>query len=438
MFGLFTSPDKQMRTNARNWLDVADRVFNYRRDELGEAELADLQKKTETLRTQVREKAGAEKLKLSIEELEPVLRKTGGRIYPHSGLREWVEFFVVAAILLIGMRQFFVQPFKIPTNSMWPTYNGMVPEVHAKIEDEPGAAANLFRKITLGASAHRVDAQAGGELLIPMANGRLLRSPSKGRQWLVFPQAQYQYEFYVGNEKRTPNGATGVEVRPMASVSVPQDFDMRMLLRDALAPDAPDFETALAKMDYVERTGSDSNGNPVRIQFFRTGKYVKEGERALSFDIITGDQLFVDRMSYHFVRPRVGSGFVFRTTNIPGTIDENRNHIDSYYIKRLGGQPGDKLQVRNGVLYRNGAPITGAKAFDDNATRSGKYRGYQDIGLLAEGKTYTVSEDGYIALGDNSYNSSDSRYWGEVPKKDAVGRPLWVFYPFTSHWGPAK
>jgi signal peptidase I len=171
---------------------------------------------------------------------------------------------------------------------------------------------------------------------------------------------------------------------------------------------------------------------------FRTGKYVKAGERMLSFDIITGDQLFVDRMSYHFVRPKIGSGFVFRTTNIPGTLDRNQNHIDSYYIKRLAGQPGDKLEIRNGVLHRNGAPITGAQAFADNAERNGKYRGYQNTGLLSAGQTYTVSENGYIALGDNSYNSSDSRYWGEVPKKDAVGRPLWVFYPFNNHWGPAK
>jgi signal peptidase I len=171
---------------------------------------------------------------------------------------------------------------------------------------------------------------------------------------------------------------------------------------------------------------------------FRTGKYVKAGERMLSFDIITGDQLFVDRMSYHFVRPKIGSGFVFRTTNIPGTLDRNQNHIDSYYIKRLAGQPGDKLEIRNGVLHRNGAPITGAQAFTDNAERNGKYRGYQNTGLLSAGQTYAVSDDGYIALGDNSYNSSDSRYWGEVPKKDAVGRPLWVFYPFNNHWGPAK
>lgn len=445
MFGLFTSPDKQMLDNARNWLDAAKRVYNYRRDQMSDAELADLQKRTETLRAQVRDKADAGKLKLSIEALEPVLRKLGGRIYPHSALREWVEFFVVAAIFLIGSRQFFFQPFKIPTNSMWPTYNGMTPEVHATPADEPGAAAKIFRTLAYGASAYRIDAETSGEVLIAIDGRGLLRSPSRGRQWLVFPQAQYKYELFVGNEQTLPDGSRRYAIQPLAGVSVPRDFDMRWLLRDAFAPGAADLSEAIRGWTHIDRAMRDKQGNTIGIRFYRTGKYVKAGERVLSFDIITGDQLFVDRMSYHFVKPRIGSGFVFRTTNIPGTVDENRNHIDSYYIKRLAGAPGDTLEIRDGVLYRNGAPITGAQAFDDNNARAGQYRGY-DTGpamghpdaMLLPGQKYTVTENGYVALGDNSHNSADSRYWGEVPKKDAVGRPLFVFYPFSKHWGPAK
>jgi len=50
----------------------------------------------------------------------------------------------------------------------------------------------------------------------------------------------------------------------------------------------------------------------------------------------------------------------------------------------------------------------------------------------------SVPEAGYIALGDNSYNSSDSRDWGAVPQKNLVGRGLFVYWPFTSHWGFIK
>ena len=49
------------------------------------------------------------------------MRRTGGAIYPKTALIENVEFFLVAAIVILGIRTYFVQPFKIPTNSMWPT-----------------------------------------------------------------------------------------------------------------------------------------------------------------------------------------------------------------------------------------------------------------------------------------------------------------------------
>jgi signal peptidase I len=49
-----------------------------------------------------------------------------------------------------------------------------------------------------------------------------------------------------------------------------------------------------------------------------------------------------------------------------------------------------------------------------------------------------LGKDEYFALGDNSANSADGRSWGTVPAKDVVGRPVVVYYPFTSHWGLAK
>jgi signal peptidase I len=176
------------------------------------------------------------------------------------------------------------------------------------------------------------------------------------------------------------------------------------------------------------------------VQFLRSGKTVRAGERVLSFDILTGDQLFVDRVSYHFVRPEAGDGFVFRTDNIDSPNMRDRatgRQLEQYYIKRLAGVPGDTLEIKEPVLYRNGRPIEGSKAFNRNATREGNYPGYEATGLLAEGQTFTVPPDSYVALGDNSANSQDSRYWGTVPAKDVVGRPLFIYYPFTKRWGPA-
>ena len=66
----------------------------------------------------------------------------------------------------------------------------------------------------------------------------------------------------------------------------------------------------------------------------------------LEFDVLTGDQLFVDRVSYHFVKPSVGQGFVFRTGQIDSPYMRDRDtkrQIDEYYVKRLVGTPGDTL-----------------------------------------------------------------------------------------------
>ena len=134
-----------MRENAGNWLELADKVYHFRRDVLPAADVADQQAKAQDLRVLLKEKAGAEKLKLGIERLEAVLRTTGGPHYPKTALVENVEFFLVAAIVILGIRTYFVQPFKIPTNSMWPTYNGMTPQVFKTPVEEPGIASVAAR-----------------------------------------------------------------------------------------------------------------------------------------------------------------------------------------------------------------------------------------------------------------------------------------------------
>jgi len=55
--------------------------------------------------------------------------------------------------------------------------------------------------------------------------------------------------------------------------------------------------------------------------------------------------------------------------------------------------------------------------------------------LLAPDAIFHVPEQRYFALGDNSYNSYDSRWWGPVPEENLVGRGLLVYWPFNRHWG---
>lgn len=417
--------NQKMRENAANWIELAEKIYNFRRDVLPEKDLVELQARTASLKAQLKNRDDAAKLKLGIEALEPIMRQTGGAIYPKTALVENVEFFLVAAIVILGIRTYFVQPFKIPTNSMWPTYNGMTPQVFVKQSDEPGFAARALRFAAFGAFPRRVDAKTSGEVIIPLDTGaRVPFHPVPGRNWFIFPTTEKEYTLLVGDSE--------VKVR------VPMDFDFEWAVRDAFFPNAkPSHEpgsvdlaqAAIQQPPLFAQLGSD------RFRVVRTGKQVKAGERVLSFDILTGDQLFVDRISYHFMRPNVGSGFVFRTGNIEGIA---RDYGDQYYIKRLVGVPGDTLEIKEHTLYRNGAPITGSEAFAKNFKQEGNYVGYRALGSLRPGSTVDIKKNEFFAMGDNSANSADGRYWGTVPAKDVVGRPIMVYYPFTNHWGPAK
>ncbi len=429
MFGFFASQEKKMRENAANWLELADKVWNFRRDILPAKQAAELRARTDELRQNYKAKADAAKLKISIEALEPVLRQTGGAMYPRTSLGENIEFFLVAAIVILGIRTFFVQPFKIPTNSMWPTYNGMTSEVYQDPKDEPGLVGKAARLVAFGAWPHRLDAPEDGEILIPIdgaeSRGLVYSRLAKGRSWLVLPATVRQYTLLVGS---TP-----------VSLKLPLDFDFDWTIYDAFYSERGHYSQqrlsgalreALEKNQFVV-----ANLGGERVRCIRTGRFVKKGERVLSFDELTGDQLFVDRLSYHFVRPQVGSGFVFRTGDIPGLA---RQDGDQYYIKRLVGLPGDTLRVDRGYLLRNDRPIEGSPAFEANGRKLGRYTGYEPIGLLSPGNEYTIPERAYFAMGDNSSNSKDSRYWGTVPDRSVVGRPFFVYYPFSKHWGPAK
>ena len=414
-----------MRDNAANWLELADKVHHFRRDVLAPAQLEELTARRLELRTLVKERAGAEKLKLAIERLEEVMRRTGGAIYPKTALIENVEFFLVAALVILGIRTYFVQPFKIPTNSMWPTYNGMTPQVFKTRAEEPSAPATAARLLAFGAWPHRLDAPVDGEILVPVggeARGIVSCKVVAGRSWLVLPAEVREYTLFVDDQP--------VKTR------VPMDFDFDWAIYDAFFAQGRPYSVqnmvaeVQRKVDARETVERVLNGQ--RMVCIRTGKRVRAGERVFSFDELTGDQLFVDRVSYHFVRPSVGSGFVFRTGNIP---DIARQYGDQYYIKRLVGTPGDTLEIKGSALHRNGAPITGSQAFASNANRVNRYTGYVPYGNLATGQTVKVGKDQYFALGDNSSNSQDGRYWGYVPAKDVVGRPILVYYPFTSRWG---
>lgn len=403
---------QKLRKQAKELLQMASKVYHYRKDLIPESRLAELEEIVSEVESIYADKSAETKaFEAAMEKLDALLRKIGGKIYPKTFWSDNLEVLLVAAILVIGVRTFFFQPFIIPTNSMYPTYNGMTHKIYTEEDTSPvGLPQKIFNKIKLGAKHKSLIAKNEGQLLIPVGKNLkggmfFIREQVSGRKWLFFPAVLNQYTFYVGKHVHT--------------LRVPGEFDMSPVLLEVFGFGGNDAKIV------------PSSASPSGFAL-DTGRYIKAGDPIIRFDINLGDALFVDRISYHFKRPKVGDPFVFRTKEISDELG------DKYYIKRLAGASGETLEIRDGALFANGEPRNEADAFILNAEKSGEYEGYVNIGLLAEGRKLTIPENSFVALGDNSDNSKDSRSWGFVPDKTVVGKAIFIYYPFTSHWGLAK
>ena len=134
-------------------------------------------------------------------------------------------------------------------------------------------------------------------------------------------------------------------------------------------------------------------------------------------------------------QPRHGDVIVFQWPEDP-TKD---------FVKRLVGAPGDTLEMRDGVLVRNGQRVTEGyveHTDPDMDPAPEDFRWQRDYllrtasGLAAYHPSrnnwgpIVVPKDEYFVLGDNRDNSLDSRYWEFVPDSLIRGRPMFVYYSY--------
>ncbi len=163
---------------------------------------------------------------------------------------------------------------------------------------------------------------------------------------------------------------------------------------------------------------------------FRTspGMSYRRGDVIARGAVDTGDHVCVDTLSYKFIRPQRGDIVVFSTKNI-SMIPEDRVTGPPIYEKRLVGLSGDTVRIDPPLLYVNGQLAEGA-GFKSVMDANPPYRGYS-LGRMRAGEEVRVPENSYFVLGDNSYNSFDSRYWGCVPAENVIGRVARIYYPFS-------
>lgn len=426
MFGLFSGKKKKA---AKELLAAAYKVYNYRRDVMSKNDADEMRSLMDALEEFFLEgKIGSVECEKTSERLEKLMRKTGGKIYPLSSLTDNVETVIVVGIIALGVRSFFFQPFKIPTNSMYPTFYGMTPYVYPAESASPNALEKVWRFVKLGASHYEILAPEDGEFLLEM------NSPENPQKYSGMFSCDMEYSKILGVWPTAKRKYSLLYGQKNIDIETPADFPIDSVIMHTFGMVESDdmgsfWESCREKGRVIKKGG--------RL-FLKIGNF-KKGERVLGFDILTGDMLFADRVTYNFRKPKVGESIVFMTRYCEGmTLRNGGIPDDKYYIKRLVGEGGDVLEVKNSTLYRNGNPIEGAEAFEKNAMQAGLYKGYKNEGELQEGSSVKVLPKHYYAMGDNSANSLDSRFWGQMPQKALVGKSIIISYPFTARWGPSK
>ena len=142
-----------------------------------------------------------------------------------------------------------------------------------------------------------------------------------------------------------------------------------------------------------------------------------------------GDFILVNKHSYGLKVNRIGRPFALASDPEYGDVVVFiPPHVNVPYIKRLIGKPGDTIRYVNKKLYINGSPID-QELISLNGTETLLQETFLDFkrtirlqgGSASYPEEFSVPADQYFVMGDNRDNSSDSRYWGFVPRENFMG-----------------
>jgi signal peptidase I len=172
--------------------------------------------------------------------------------------------------------------------------------------------------------------------------------------------------------------------------------------------------------------------------------------------LLVGDFLFVNKAVY-------GAEVPFLHWHLPAYREPARGDIlifDSVepeqdgmkIVKRLIGVPGDTVEMRAGIVYRNGAALEEPYAVRGDARESEspsvreRMRGWQAPHLVGRSPDgywpdlndwgpIVVPADSLFVMGDNRGSSYDGRYWGLLPRANVRGTPMFVYYSYDRDSG---
>ncbi len=128
--------------------------------------------------------------------------------------------------------------------------------------------------------------------------------------------------------------------------------------------------------------------------------YVKGASMEPNFS--DSEYLVINEIIYRFKDPRRGDIIVFRYPRDPR----------QYFIKRVIGLPGEKIEIKNGGVYVEGIRLDETQYLDSSVKTT-----KEDVWIL--------KKDEYFALGDNRYASLDSRDFGPIRRHFIIGK-TWI------------
>ena len=380
----FLSGPVRQATAMRNHVE---KLLSHQRDILSPPAIEAIQAAMDSCQKAVANNADKAALEKQMENLEQAANKWL-KPYPNAAWRENVEVLLVALAVAMGIRTFFLQPFKIPTGSMQPTLFGVTSE---NLIDKPDfkipTGLTRARQWFEGVSYIHVVAEADGPVeTVPAA----------------VPHPDLQHLAEVGGRR--------------------QDIHNVVTAGLWCAPPAGTLEA---------RAGLQSDHS------------YHKGEDIVKLRVNAGDHLFVDRITYNFRPPKRGEIIVFATQGIDNLPQ------DQFYIKRMVAMGGDRVQLADDRhLIINGKRLDASTPHFENVysfnpkrpPQESHYSGHVNFPYLSpyfQGKPdgVLVAPDHYMVMGDNTMNSLDSRAWGDFPATNVIGKSFFVYWPITDRFG---
>jgi signal peptidase I len=165
--------------------------------------------------------------------------------------------------------------------------------------------------------------------------------------------------------------------------------------------------------------------------------------------LLIGDHLFVNREQFAPPAHWMGRLMPYREVRRDEiAVFLSPEQPGLFLVKRIIGVPGDRIHLRDDVVYRNGQkleePFVRHKRehnpYTDNfpavapsemfGVRNEKWA--QELPSHVEGEDIVVPPNSYFAMGDNREVSYDSRFWGFVPRENMIGRPMFIYWSFVT------